>query len=321
MRNDTDDNLDDVSSLPNGRIEPQLNTPATDTATSLHPTRPAAPQRTKGVGVLSALTLAILCSSAAFGWWSIQRMQLLEQQLVATQNSFSKTSEAAAGRIQDITGKVNAAQSSVLNDNTTLKKRLEALERAAVETQKQQHTQSTEQASRINTLSSELAHHTQLSERFKASLDAQQNSLSQQEKTLAALEPTLAQHSKTLTKLQADVSQQIDSQRTQLQQLASKLQEQQPQLAQLEQLNTKLNTLSSQTTALQKSTSNTDDITRLQQDMLILRSELDNRPAAKVAPAAVPAPSLADFDAYRAQTNRTISALQEQIRNLQKSTP
>ena len=247
-------------------------------------------------------------------------MQLLEQQLVATQNSFSKTSEAAAGRIQDITGKVDAAQSSVLNDNTTLKKRLEALERAAVETQKQQHTQSTEQASRINTLSSELAHLTQLSERFKNNLDAQQNSLSQQEKTLAALEPTLAQHSKTLTKLQADVSQQIDSQRTQLQQLASKLQEQQPQLAQLEQLNTKLNTLSSQTTALQKSTSNPDDITRLQQDMLILRSELDNRPAAKAAPAA-PAPSLADFDAYRAQTNRTISALQEQIRNLQKSTP
>ena len=101
-------------------------------------------------------------------------MQLLEQQLVATQNSFSKTSEAAAGRIQDITGKVDAAQSSVLNDNTTLKKRLEALERAAVETQKQQLTQSTEQASRINTLSSELTHLTQLSERFKASLDAQQ---------------------------------------------------------------------------------------------------------------------------------------------------
>lgn len=320
MRNDTDDDLDDLSSLPNGRIEPQLNTSATDTAHPLTPTRPAAPQRSKGVGVLSALTLAILCSSAAFGWWSIQRMQLLEQQLVATQNSFSKTSEAAAGRIQDITGKVDAAQSSVLNDNTTLKKRLEALERAAVETQKQQQTQSTEQASSINTLSNELAHLTQLSERFKNNLDAQQNSLSQQEKTLAALEPTLAQHSKTLTKLQADVSQQIDSQRTQLQQLASKLQEQQPQLAQLEQLNTKLNTLSSQTTALQKSTSNLDDITRLQQDMLILRSELDNRPAAKAAPTA-PAPSLADFDAYRAQTNRTISALQEQIRNLQKSTP
>ncbi|NLD00310.1 MAG: hypothetical protein GX673_05980 [Gammaproteobacteria bacterium] len=321
MRNDTDDNLDDVSSLPNGRIEPQLNTSATDIPTPLHPTRPAAPQRTKGVGVLSALTLAILCSSTAFGWWSIQRMQLLEQQLVATQNSFSKTSEAAAGRIQDITGKVDAAQSSVLNDNTTLKKRLEALERAAVETQKQQLTQSTEQASRINTLSSELTHLTQLSERFKASLDAQQKNLTQQEKTLAELEPTMAQHSKTLTKLQTDVSQQIDSQHTQLQQLASKLQEQQPQLAQIEQLNSKLNTLSSQTTALQKHTSNTDDITRLQQDILILRSELDNRPAAKATPAATPAPSLADFDAYRAQTNRTISALQEQIRNLQKSTP
>lgn len=321
MRNDTDDELDDLSNLSNGRIEPQLNTSAVDTAPPPHPARPTAPQRSRGVGVLSALTLAILCSSAAFGWWSIQRMQLLEQQLVATQNSFSKTSEDAAGRIQDITGKVDAAQSSVLSDNSTLKKRIETLESAAVETQKQQQAKTTEHALLLSTISSDFARLSELSERFKATLDTQQKTLAQQTKTLTELEPTLAQQSKTLTALQADLSKQIDSQRTQLQQLKSTLKAQQPKLAQIEQLSTQLTALSTQTSALQKSTSSDDDITRLQQDILILRSELDNRPAAKSAPAAAPAPSIADFDAYRAQTNRTISALQEQIRSLQKNTP
>jgi len=61
------------------------------------------------------------------------------------------------------------------------------------------------------------------------------------------------------------------------------------------------------------------DLTRLQQDMLILRSELEQR--SSTTSSAHNGPSLADFDAYRAQTNRTISALQEQVRHLQKNAP
>jgi uncharacterized protein YukE len=45
--------------------------------------------------------------------------------------------------------------------------------------------------------------------------------------------------------------------------------------------------------------------------MLILRSELDNRPAA------TPGVNTSEFDAFRAQMTRNISTLQSQIANLQ----
>lgn len=318
MHNDTDDDLD---SLPNGRIEPQLSTSTAEPEPLLSNTRPVQQARSKGVGLLSALTLAIVCSSAAFGWWSVQRLQLLEQQLVATQDSFSKTSESAAGRIQEITGQVHAAQSSVASGTTSLKKRIEALESSAVDIHKQQHTQLTEHSSDLSKLSRELTALTQLQEDLTRTLEQQRKTLTQHSTTLTELKPTLAQHSTALATLQSELSQQLKTQHTQVQQLASTLKAQQDKLADIDQLSAQVKTLSTQARELQSNTSSTDDITRLQQDMLILRSELDQRPKAQAAPQAKPAPSLADFDAYRAQTNRTITALQEQIRNLQKNTP
>src|SRR3546814_15035400 len=64
--------------------------------------------RSASTGPLWALVGALLCALAFLAWWSFQQISLMEQQLVATQESFARISEDAAGRLQDISGKVVA---------------------------------------------------------------------------------------------------------------------------------------------------------------------------------------------------------------------
>jgi hypothetical protein len=61
-------------------------------------------------------------------WWSFQQISLMEQQLVATQESFARISEEAAGRLQDISGKVVASQTNVTSDSEALKLQIKQLE-------------------------------------------------------------------------------------------------------------------------------------------------------------------------------------------------
>lgn len=324
MRNDPQHDKHQASTTNNERIEPQLSSADAEHSAFLeHPiaaiSAPAAPAAgKKALGALSALTFALLCSSAAFAWWSMQRMELLEQQLIATQDSFSKISEDAAGHLNEITGQFTATESSVLSGIQTLSQRLNSLESSSVETHKQQQISLTEQATELTQLNTALL---AVDERAKSL----KHSITQQEKTLA-------QHSNRLTEEYSTLHKTLTEQQEQLsqfkqaaehsQQLLSQLQAefatQQQQLARLDFIHIELQDLATQLTQL-SSNSNTDDIQRLQQDLLILRSELEQRPT-PVAGVST-GPSLADFDAYRAQTHRTINALQEKIRHLQKNTP
>jgi len=65
--------------------------------------------------------------------------------------------------------------------------------------------------------------------------------------------------------------------------------------------------------ALKKAGNSNAAVERLEQDMLVLKSQLDNRPAASNSGS-----NTAEFDAYRAQTTRSINTLQAQIQNLQQ---
>ena len=254
---------------------------------------------------MSALTLALLCASGTFAWWSMQRIQQLEQQLVATQNSFSRVSEDAAGRIKDITGKFTATESSVLNDNEVLKMRLNKIESAAVEAAKQQQIYVTEHTARLTKLNSELLSTTEASRQLRTTTEQQQQIIEQQKNGLSSLQKNLdtrlSQHDQQLSVLQknSDTNQQ---QSVQLAEHAKNLQD----------ITTQLN-------KLQQNMPVSEDFKRLQQDVLILRSELEQRPSQTTA--SQQGLSVADFDAFRAQTNRTINALQEQLRNLQKNAP
>lgn len=345
MRND---DYNDAN-LSNGRIEPQLNSSATHSSTDLESYLAAANLSNKGrsnkaIGFLSVLTIAIACSAAAFGWWSFERMQLLEQQLIATQDSFSKVSEEASGRINAITGKVSVTESNVLSGTDALKIRLDTLEKSVVETQKKQQSSLAEHASKLTLLSSQLATLAERSSSLDDTLAKQGAQLAQHEKTskealttlrselsknfdteLVALNSELKQTLDAALKAQnTALTKSIDKQYENLQNL-EKSSSSSEQLAKFEDMNTRLQTITADLAILQKGskkdTPSQSDLTRLQQDILILRTEVENRPApVAAAPAKSSGPSIAEFDAYRAQTHRTISALQEQVRNLQKNT-
>ena len=101
--------------------------------------------KSASTGPLWALLGASLIALAGLSWWSFQQISLMEQQLVATQESFARISEDAAGRLQDISGKVVATESSVTGENEALKLRLKQLENKLAELGKQQQTVGTQQ--------------------------------------------------------------------------------------------------------------------------------------------------------------------------------
>jgi AmiR/NasT family two-component response regulator len=74
-----------------------------------------------------------------------------------------------------------------------------------------------------------------------------------------------------------------------------------------------LKTLSADIAALKKQGNPSAAIERLEQDMIVLKSEQDNRPAP-----AQGATNTAEFDAFRGQVTRNINTLQAQIQNLQQ---
>ncbi|KGE63904.1 MULTISPECIES: hypothetical protein [Pseudomonas] len=137
MRNDAKDDFDNVPSLradvgDDDDFEP---TPATSV-------RSRNPQVVKvksaSTGPLWALIGALLIAFAGLAWWSFQQISLMGQQLVATQESFARISEEAAGRLQDISGKVVASEASVNNGSEALKLQIKQLETQLLEQGKQQ---------------------------------------------------------------------------------------------------------------------------------------------------------------------------------------
>lgn len=137
MRNDAKDDFDNVPSLRAdvGDDDDFELSPATSV-------RSRAPKVVKvksaSTGPLWALVGALLIAFAGLAWWSFQQISLMGQQLVATQESFARISEEAAGRLQDISGKVVASEASVNNGSEALKQQIKQLESQLLEQGKQQ---------------------------------------------------------------------------------------------------------------------------------------------------------------------------------------
>ncbi|SFB27961.1 ATPase [Pseudomonas sp. NFPP24] len=137
MRNDAKDDFDNVPSLradvgDDDDFEP---TPAT----SVRSRNPKVVKvKSASTGPLWALIGALLIAFAGLAWWSFQQISLMGQQLVATQESFARISEEAAGRLQDISGKVVASEASVNNGSEALKLQIKQLESQLLEQGKQQ---------------------------------------------------------------------------------------------------------------------------------------------------------------------------------------
>jgi chromosome segregation ATPase len=207
----------------------------------------------------------------------------MEQQLVATQESFARISEEAAGRILDISGKVVATESTVTSGGEALKLQVKQLESKLAELSKQQQGvagQQSGQDKRIEQLTADLKTQQGATSQFGGSL----KSLSSEQVALKSAQASLQAELASLNTAQAG---------------AAKLEGQ-------------LKSLSAEIEALKQIGNPSQAIGRLEQDLLVLRSQLDQRPAPSSSS------NTAEFDAFRAQMTRNISTLQGQIQNLQQ---
>lgn len=293
MRNDALDELDNIPSLTAGRdrVEPY---PAPDlepirkgSGDYTDDTRPRQKRRPASGGKASTaplwvVVLALLISLGALGWWSYQKIAMLEMQLVATQESFARISEDAAGRLQDISGKVVATESNVTTESEAVKLRIKQLEQQAIDLARQQQAFATEQQS----LAGRQGNQDQRMEEQGKRMERLGSDVQSQQGTTASLAETV----KTLGSEQATLKSALDEQA---------------------KLAGRIDSLSKDVAALKQVGNQSQAISRLEQDILVLRSEVENRPA--------PAnnTNTAEFDSFRAQVTRTINAMQGQIANLQ----
>ena len=277
MRNDSLDELDDLPSLTtDGRehaVPAGAPQPRGGTAGVGHAPRGAANR------LLWALVVLLLLALAGLGWWSRQQLARMEQQLVATQESFARISEDAAGRLKDISGKVVATESSVTSESEALKLRVKQLESRLAQFDKQQQVASEQR-------------------------DADGHQLEQLRNELASQQAGSGQLAAALKEQQAGVAA-LDAR---LQGLAGEQAALKAAQGELGKLEPRLQGLGEELAALKKANP-APAISRLESDLLVLRSQLDNRPAGA---------GTAELDAFRAQMTRNITTLQAQVQNLQK---
>jgi chromosome segregation ATPase len=226
---------------------------------------------------LWALVGALFFAFIGLAWWSFQQISLMEQQLVATQESFARISEEAAGRLQDISGKVVASQSNVNSDSEALKLQIKQLEDKLVDQSKQQQGV----VGQASDLDKRLAQMT-------AQTTEQQNANTQLQAQVKALSAELA----TLKSTPADTGK-VD--------------------ALLKSYDAQLKSLGADITALKKQGNSNAAIERLEQEIVVLKSEQDNRPATPQGGG-----NTTEFDAFRGQMTRNLNTLQAQIQNLQQ---
>ena len=276
MRNDAHDELDHVPSL---RAESRDRDDYLDHHEPAAPAPaygrgPAVAPKSASTGPLWALVGALTIALGGLGWWSFQQIGLMEQQLVATQESFARISEEAAGRIQDISGKVVATESSVTSGSEALKLQVKQLENKLAELSKQQQAVAAAQGGQDKRI-----------EQLAGEVKAQQGAVGKFEGSLK----TLGSEQATLKSQQAALKSAV---------------------ADSDKFAGQLKSLSGEVEALKKIGNPNSAIARIEQDILVLKSDLETRPAASG--------NTSEFDAFRAQMTRNINTLQAQIRNLQQ---
>ena len=279
MRNDARDDFDDVPTLratvdDHDALAPTAG--ARERTTVYSRNTPVIKVKGASTGPLWAMIVALLLAVAGVAWWSFQQISMMEQQLVATQESFARISEEAAGRLKDISGKVVASESTLNTGSEALKLEIKQLEEKLLEQGKQQQ-------------GAVVGQQGELDKRF--------------EQINAAILAQVTAQQEGATKLQAQVKE-----------LGAELAVLKTALAEQGKLDAQVKGLGADIAALKKQGDPNSAIQRLEQDLIVLKSELETRPAAAPTQGA----NTAEFDAFRGQVTRNINTLQSQIQNLQK---
>jgi chromosome segregation ATPase len=267
---DFDDNLPSLTANDRDGFEPVREPVSDPRHEALYSrTTPVIKVRAPGLGALWALVAALFIALGGLGWWSFQQISLMEQQLVATQDSFAKVSEEAAGRLQAISGKVADGESSVASDTEALKVQVRQLQARLDDQGRQQQGVAGQQGATDKRL-----------EQLNGQLGAQQAAADQVQNQLKALAADLSSL-KAAEAGQAALDAQVKG-------------------------------LATDVAALKKGDNLNNRLERVEQDLVVLKSELDNRPAQASGP------TTNEFDAFRGQVTRNINSLQAQIQNLQQ---
>lgn len=294
MRNDAHDELDHVPSLTADRDKPYpepefepLHKPA---ESGLEHERTRQKRRSASVAPLWIMVVLLFGAVLALGWWGKGQLERLETQLVATQESFARISEDAAGRLQDISGKMVATESNVTTEGEALKLRIKQLEKQAIELLEQQRAITTQQQSLVG----RQGNHDQRLEEQAGRVEAVAVEMRKQQAAVATFTQTL------------------DALNNQQASLSSELKGLKGSLDGLGKVPARIEGINKEIAALKRQSDPAQAISRLEQDVLVLRSELDNRPAT------APGVQTAEFDSFRAQMTRSFNTLQSQIANLQE---
>lgn len=254
-----------------------------------------APVRTQptaqSTGLLWAVCGALVLALIGLGYWTHQQQTHLQRQIVATQNSFARISEEAAGRLQDISGKVTATESS-LSEVEQARQAIDGLDR------------------RLEELAELVTGQARTLQRVEQGGDAMQAFGTEQQARLDRLGQDAAALSGRIEAFEAHAAD-TAGQLAALQNQVTALQAQTEAIASLEQrLANQTQRLEAQQKALADLSGQvSDDAT--QQALTTLRSELTQR-LNNVEQ------ELRAVDGFRLQTNRSITTLQSQIRTLQQ---
>lgn len=247
------------------------------------PVRPEPVQR--GNGGLWALCAALTLSLIGFGYWSHQQQTRLQQQLVATQNSFARISEDAAGQIENITGKVTATESS-LSELNALNQRIDQLSEVVGS-----QGQVLEQVEQGGTT-------------LKEHGSKQQQRLDDVINQTAALSGRLDAYDENATSLAG----QLTMLNAQVMALSEGLQQLGPVEAQLNRQSEQL-AAQQQTLATLNEQVSTQDVNA---EIAALRRQLEERMS-------IVAEEIQSIDSFRLQTNRTLTQLQTQLRAINET--
>ncbi|KTC14584.1 ATPase [Pseudomonas marginalis ICMP 9505] len=204
MRNDAKDDFDNVPSLraDHGDDDDFEPTPATSVRSR---NTKVVRVKSASTGPLWALVGALLIAFVGLAWWSFQQISLMGQQLVATQESFARISEEAAGRLQDISGKVVASQASVNNGSEALKLQIQQLETQLQEQGKQQVGVAGQATALDQRLAQMAAGTTELSN-ANSKLQGQVQALTEAVASLKAAQGDVAKRDAEVKELSADVA-------------------------------------------------------------------------------------------------------------------
>lgn len=255
--------------------------------------------RESGNGALWALCGALTLALVGFGYWSQQQQTQLQQQLVATQNSFARISEEAAGRIQDVTGKLSATESSLTVAEESREERLSGMQE-----------QLTELAERVaaqdRSIDAANARDAGLASRLETQRESQQTLVTQTGE-LAELVGAQADRIATAESQAAENAAQLAG-------LAGQITSLNATLAQLKDLESRLASQSQATSALAQRVDALAEEgagANIERELLVLRTEMEERQNYNQE-------ALQSIDAFRRQINRSIVTLKEQIANLQQ---